>query len=106
MSDHSATKIPVNSVVMNGIFVFGWTFANDGGSRPSRAIAKKMRGWPYWKTRSTADIETAAPSATIQPTAWKPASCSARASGSATASSLRHHPGEHEADDDVDERAD
>ena len=58
------------------------------GSRPSRAIAKKMRGCPYWNTSSTADIDTTAPSATIQPTVLKPASCSARASGSATASSL------------------
>ena len=80
--------MPVNSVVTNGIFVRGESFAAHCGSRPSRAIAKKMRGWPYWNTSSTADIETAAPSATIQPTALKPASCSACASGSATASSL------------------
>ena len=47
-----------------------------------------MRGWPYWNTSSTADIETTAPSATIQLTVVKPDSSSARASGSATASSL------------------
>ena len=46
----------------------GWTFAAHAGNRPSRAIAKKIRGWPYWKTRSTAVIETTAPSATIHPT--------------------------------------
>ena len=47
-----------------------------------------MRGWPYWNTSSTADIDTAAPSATNHATFVKPASSSARASGSATASSL------------------
>ncbi len=51
-------------------------------------MAKKMRGCPYWKTSSTAVIEIAAPSATSPPTRWKPAICSARASGSATASSV------------------
>ena len=30
-------------------------------------MAKKMRGCPYWNTSSTADIDTAAPSATITP---------------------------------------
>ena len=73
---------------MYGMRLTGWIFAAHCGSRPSRAIAKKMRGWPYWNTSSTAVIETAAPSATIQPTVWKPASCSACASGSATASSV------------------
>ena len=71
-----------------GILVRGLKRAAHCGSSPSRAIAKKIRGWPYWKTSSTADIDTAAPSATIQPTVLKPASSSARASGSATASSL------------------
>ena len=46
-----------------------------------------MRGWPYWKTRSTAVIDTAAPSATSQPTRVKPADCSAKASGSAVCAS-------------------
>ena len=55
-------------VVAYGMRVRGWSFAAHCGSRPSRAIAKKMRGWPYWNTSSTADIDTAAPSATIQPT--------------------------------------
>ena len=78
--------MPVSSVVVDGTRVTGFTFAAHAGSRPSRAIAKKMRGWPYWKTSSTADIDTAAPSATIQPTVVKPAISRARASGSATAS--------------------
>ena len=81
--------------------------AAHGGSSPSRPIAKKMRGWPYWNTSSTADIETAAPSATNQPTVLNPASSSARASGSATASSLYGTmPVSTNADDDVDQRAD
>ena len=48
---------PVISVVTCGMRVPGRTFAAQAGSRPSRAIAKKIRGWPYWKTRSTAVIE-------------------------------------------------
>ena len=62
--------------------------AAHGGSRPSRAIAKKMRGWPYWNTSNTADIDTIAPSATIHPTVRNPATSSALASGSATPSSV------------------
>ncbi len=73
-------------VVVAGMCVRGCTFAAHFGSRPSRAIAKKMRGWPYWNTSSTADIDTTAPSATMPLTALNPASSSARASGSATAS--------------------
>ena len=68
MSDATATTMPVMSVVVYGMRLTGWIFAAHCGSSPSRAIAKKMRGWPYWKTRSTAVIETAAPRATIQPT--------------------------------------
>ena len=88
MSAHSATNTPVMIVVVEGILVTGFRYAAHFGSSPSRAIAKKIRGWPYWNTSSTADIETAAPSATNQPTVLKPESSSARASGSATASSL------------------
>ena len=47
-------------IVVDGTLVSGLTCAAHFGSRPSRAIAKKMRGCPYWKTRSTADIDTAA----------------------------------------------
>ena len=66
-----------------------------------------MRGCPYWNTSSTADIDTAAPSATIQPTALKPASCErARQRVGDRQFLVRHHPGQHDADDDVDQRAD
>ena len=37
------------------------TFAAHAGSSPSRAIAKKMRGCPYWNTSSTAVSDTTAP---------------------------------------------
>ena len=60
--------MPVTSVAMYGVRVFGSIRATHSGSRPSRAIAKKMRGWPYWNTSSTADIEITAPNATIAPT--------------------------------------
>src|SRR2546421_1439655 len=88
MSDHSPTKMPVISVVTWGTRVLAWTRAAHGGSRPSRPIAKKMRGWPYWKTSSTAEIEMIAPRATIQPTVVNPALFSALANGSATPSSV------------------
>ena len=55
-----------------GVRYCGCTFAAHCGSRPSRAIAKKMRGCPYWNTSSTAVSETTAPSATIQPTVVQP----------------------------------
>ena len=42
----------------------GCTFAKNWGSRPSRAIAKKMRGCPSWKTSSTAVWATTDPKAT------------------------------------------
>ena len=80
--------MPVMSVVMYGTRVLWCTRAAQGGSSPSRPIAKKIRGCPYWNTSSTADIETIAPSATIQPTVVKPALFSAFASGSATPNSL------------------
>ena len=46
-------------------------------------MAKKMRGWPYWNTSSTADIENTAPSATILAIDVIPVALSAYASGSA-----------------------
>ena len=46
----------------------------------------KMRGWPYWKTSSTALSETTAPKATNQLAIGRPATSSARASGSAALS--------------------
>src|SRR2546425_9320308 len=88
MSDHSPTKTPVINVVIYGTRVLACTFAAHGGSNPSRPIAKKMRGCPYWNTSSTADMETIAPSATIHPTVVNPALLSALASGSATPSSV------------------
>src|SRR2546425_8758143 len=71
---HNATKMPVISVVMCGTRVLAWTLAAHDGSSPSRPIAKKIRGCPYWNTSRTADIEMIAPSATIQPTVVNPRS--------------------------------
>ena len=68
----SATTSPVTTVVMCGVRYFGWILAAHPGSSPSRAIAKKMRGCPYWKTSSTAVSETTAPNATIQLAVGKP----------------------------------
>src|ERR1044072_4849106 len=48
------TKTPVRIVVTCGVLYFGWTEAKVEGSSPSRAIEKKMRGWPNWKTSSKA----------------------------------------------------
>ena len=78
--------MPVTSVVTCGVRYFGWILAAHCGSSPSRAIAKKMRGWPYWNTSSTAVSDTTAPNATIAPAVGRPASCSACASGSAALS--------------------
>ena len=60
--------MPVKSVAVYGMRVFWSTRATHAGSRPSRAIAKKMRGWPYWNTSRTADMEITAPNATMAPT--------------------------------------
>ena len=87
--------------------VRGWIFAAHCGSSPSRAIAKKMRGCPYWNTSSTADIDTAAPSATIQPTALKPGELQrARQRIGDGKLLVRHHARQHEPDDDIDQGAD
>jgi hypothetical protein len=65
-----------------------------------------MRGWPYWNSSRTVAIETTAPSATIQPTRVKPAIPSARASGGHGQVLVWNQPREHDADHDVDQRAD
>ena len=59
---NTATTTPVSQVVTCGVRYFGWTFAAHCGSRPSRAIEKKMRGWPSWKTSSTEVVAITAPS--------------------------------------------
>ena len=41
------TTTPVTIVVAHGTRYFGCTRAAHRGSRPSRAMAKKMRGCPY-----------------------------------------------------------
>jgi hypothetical protein len=45
-AENAATNTPVRMVPTYGVLYFGCTFAITGGSSPSRAIEKKMRGWP------------------------------------------------------------
>ena len=49
----TAATAPVTIVVTYGVRKRGWTFAKTGGSRPSLAIEKKIRGWPMSMTRMT-----------------------------------------------------
>src|ERR1043165_383807 len=43
-----ATITPVIIVVTWGVLNLGWTLEAQLGSRPSRPIEKKIRGWPAW----------------------------------------------------------
>ena len=52
-------------VLLTGVWVRGLTFSNTLGSRPSRAIANRMRVWPYITVSTTLKIETTAPSEMI-----------------------------------------
>ena len=88
---------PVRIVVTCGVRYFGWTFAAHGGSRPSRAIEKKMRGWPSWNTSSTDVVAKTAPSEMMPAAQCMPSAENAVASGSAVPSSRpRQHAGEHQ----------
>jgi hypothetical protein len=82
--DVTPTARPVTIVVTCGVLKRGCTRANTSGSIPSRAIAKKMRGCPSWKTSSTAVCATTEPKATT-PTIHRcmPTCFMARVSGSA-----------------------
>ncbi len=85
--EQTPTARPVTIVVTCGVRNLGCTRAKLCGSSPSRAIEKKIRGWPSWNTRSTAVCATTDPNATI-PTNSEPqrrmsAYCSAIVSGSA-----------------------
>ena len=51
-------------VVMYGVPNFGWTLLTPCGSRPSRLIAKKMRGWLMSITSSTEVMPATAPAET------------------------------------------
>ena len=86
-------------VVTCGVWYFGCTFAAHGGSRPSRAIVKKMRGCPSWKTTSTDVVAMTAPSEMMPAVQFMPSAENAVASGSAVFSScVRQHAGEHQRD--------
>ena len=57
--------MPVMMVPMYGVLNRGCTRARNGGSRPSRAIDMKIRGWPSWNTSSTLLMAITAPSETM-----------------------------------------
>jgi hypothetical protein len=83
------TKTPVRMVVTYGVRNRGCTLAAHGGRSPSRAITMKIRGWPSWKTSSTAVIATTAPKERMPARAWSPADWSAFARGSPTPRSFQ-----------------
>ena len=60
----SATTTHVMIVVMYGVPNRGCTLLTPCGSRPSRLIAKKMRGWLMSMTSSTDVIPATAPAET------------------------------------------
>ena len=55
-----AAQMPVMAVINNGVPVRGLTRARARGRRPSRAITKKMRLWPYMNTMMTLGSATMA----------------------------------------------
>ena len=63
----NAATMPVTIVATCGVRYFGCTFCIDGGSRPSRDIAMKMRGWPSSDIRITDVRPTMAPILTGRP---------------------------------------
>ena len=57
-----ATKTPVRIVDFQGVRNRSWTAPKKlGGTRPSRAIASKMRGWLSIMTSSTEVMPVSAP---------------------------------------------
>ena len=68
--DHHDT--PVMIVVIQGVRNRGWIFATTGGSRPSCAIEKKIRGWLRSMTRITEVSPAIAPSLTIAESQFSP----------------------------------
>ena len=55
---------PVMIVVTYGVLNLGWTLLAPAGSRRSRLIAKKMRGWLMSITSSTLVMPHTAPAET------------------------------------------
>ena len=83
---NSATTMPVRIVVTCGVRYFGWIFAAHCGSRPSRAMEKKMRGCPSWNTISTEVHAKMAPSEMTPAAQFIPIAEKAVASGCAVPS--------------------
>src|SRR6185437_3498937 len=65
-AENVATNTPVRIVQKDDVVYLGCTFAMTGGSRPTRAIEKKMRGWPSWNTSSTLPMAITAPNAMMK----------------------------------------
>ncbi len=68
--------MPNPMVSLTGVPVRGFTSAHDSGTSPSRAIAKKIRVWPYRMTSSTLVIATKAPNAVSDAAQGNPAPAS------------------------------
>ena len=103
----TATTTPVRMVVTWGVRCLGCTLAAHFGSRPSRAIEKKMRGWPSWKTSSTPLVAQTAPKAMIPEAHVMLVRRERRGQRLRGAELLpRQHAGEHHRHGDVDDRAD
>jgi hypothetical protein len=77
----TATTAQVIIVVMCGVPKRGWTLLTPFGSRPSRLMAKKMRGWLISITSSTLVMPATAPAETRYEAQSWPISASAKATG-------------------------
>ena len=62
-----STTAPVSSVATCGVRNRGWILPRAGGNRPSRDIDSRIRGWPNWKTKSTAVWATIEPKVDLSP---------------------------------------
>ena len=81
-----AAKMPNPMVSLTGVPVRGFTSAHDSGTSPSRAIAKKIRVWPYRMTSSTLVIATKAPNAVSDAAQGNPAPVSSASDNGASLS--------------------
>ncbi len=60
-----AMPMPVITVLICGVRYLGWILVNTGGSRPSRPMIMKMRGWPITITSTTEARPISAPISTM-----------------------------------------
>ena len=81
-----AAKMPKPIVSLTGVPVRGLTSAHFSGTSPSRAIAKKIRVWPYRITSRTLVMATSAPNAVSAAAQGSPAPCSSASDSGASVS--------------------